>query len=193
MPYILLISKQGRWRKAKAEISLIDLSRNQGPLLAFRERCTFLLPIASVRLLVTIMPLMTSSEESRTMLLEFWNYFLDQSCQKVKGLGSACRYAPRRVPYEPIIVSPVVTYNFLPFRFMRFDGCFLLTNDWGSSKIITSDILERFIHKQLDATGTDYFDLRADYFMADTHSSDRRRIPWRPNIEPRSPSSMDSQ
>lgn len=53
---------------------------------AFKEHCRVSTsPVASDRLLVSIMPLRTSSEEVRTMLLEFWNYFLDRSCQEKLG------------------------------------------------------------------------------------------------------------
>ena len=53
---------------------------------AFREHCRVsIAPVASDRLLVSIMPLMTTTEEVRTMLLEFWNYFLDRSCQEKLG------------------------------------------------------------------------------------------------------------
>ncbi len=56
----------------------------------FREHCRVsTIPVTSDHLLVSIVPLMTTPEEVRAMLLEFWNYFLDQSCQeklgKVKG------------------------------------------------------------------------------------------------------------
>ncbi len=53
---------------------------------AFMEHCRVSIsPVTSDRLLVTTMPLMMSSEEGRTMLLEFWNYFLDRSCQEKLG------------------------------------------------------------------------------------------------------------
>ncbi|MEK6764330.1 MAG: hypothetical protein AABY96_16650 [Nitrospirota bacterium] len=42
-------------------------------------------PVSSNRLLVSIVPLMTTPEEVRTMLLEFWNYYLDRSCQEKLG------------------------------------------------------------------------------------------------------------
>jgi hypothetical protein len=50
---------------------------------AFREHCRISTAlVAKDRLLVSVMPLMTAPEEVRTMLLEFWNYFLDRSCQE---------------------------------------------------------------------------------------------------------------
>mgnify|MGYP001568445816 CR=1 len=53
---------------------------------AFREHCRIsTAPVASDRLLVSIIPLMTTPEEIATMLLEFWNYFLDRSCQEKLG------------------------------------------------------------------------------------------------------------
>jgi len=53
---------------------------------AFREHCRVsTAPVASDRLLVSVMPLMTAPEEVGTMLLEFWNYFLDRSCQEKLG------------------------------------------------------------------------------------------------------------
>ncbi len=42
-------------------------------------------PVSSDHLLVSIMPLMTTPEEVRTMLLEFWNYYLDRRCQEKLG------------------------------------------------------------------------------------------------------------
>ncbi len=56
---------------------------------AFREHCRVsTVPVTSDRLLVSIMPLMMTPEEVRTMLLEFWNYFLDRSCQEKLEEGS---------------------------------------------------------------------------------------------------------
>ena len=53
---------------------------------AFREYCRVsTVPVSSDRLLVSVMPLMTTPEEIRTMLLEFWNFFLDRSCQEKLG------------------------------------------------------------------------------------------------------------
>ena len=53
---------------------------------AFREHCRVsTVPVSSDRLLVSVMPLMTTPEEVRTMLLEFWNFFLDRSCQEKTG------------------------------------------------------------------------------------------------------------
>ena len=53
---------------------------------AFREHCRVsTAPVASDRLLVSIIPLMTTPDEVTTMLLEFWNYFLDRSCQEKLG------------------------------------------------------------------------------------------------------------
>jgi hypothetical protein len=53
---------------------------------AFREHCRVsTTSVSSGRLLVSIMPLMTTPDEIRTMLLEFWNYFLDRSCQEKLG------------------------------------------------------------------------------------------------------------
>ena len=53
---------------------------------AFREHCRVsTAPVASDRLLVSIMPLVATSDEVTTMLLEFWNYFLDRSCQEKLG------------------------------------------------------------------------------------------------------------
>jgi hypothetical protein len=53
---------------------------------AFREHCrveTATLP--GDRLLVSVTPLITTPEEVRTMILEFWNYYLDRSCQEELG------------------------------------------------------------------------------------------------------------
>lgn len=53
---------------------------------AFREHCRVsTTPVSTDRLLISIMPLMTTPEEVRTMLLEFWNFFLDRSCQEKLG------------------------------------------------------------------------------------------------------------
>ncbi len=53
---------------------------------AFKEHCrVHTTPISADSLLVSITPLKTDSEETRTMILEFWNYFLDQSCQERLG------------------------------------------------------------------------------------------------------------
>lgn len=53
---------------------------------AFREHCRIsTVPVASDRLLVSIMPLVATPDEVTTMLLEFWNYFLDRSCQEKLG------------------------------------------------------------------------------------------------------------
>lgn len=53
---------------------------------AFREHClVYTTQISSECLLVSIMPLMKAPNEVRTMLLEFWNFFLDQSCQEKLG------------------------------------------------------------------------------------------------------------
>ena len=53
---------------------------------AFREHCRVsTATVSSDRLLVSVIPLMTTPEEVRTMLLEFWNFFLDRSCQEKLG------------------------------------------------------------------------------------------------------------
>jgi len=53
---------------------------------AFKEHCRVSTTlVSSDRMLVSIMPLMTTPEEVRTMLLEFWNFFLDRSCQEKLG------------------------------------------------------------------------------------------------------------
>lgn len=53
---------------------------------AFGEHCQIsTAPVSTDRLFVSIMPLMTTPEEVRTMLLEFWNFFLDRSCQEKLG------------------------------------------------------------------------------------------------------------
>ncbi len=55
---------------------------------AFKEHCRVsTVPVPSDRLLVSILPLITTPEEARIMLLEFWNYFLDRSCQEKLGDG----------------------------------------------------------------------------------------------------------
>lgn len=53
---------------------------------AFKEHCRVSTAQASSdHLLVSIMPLMMAHEEVRTMLLEFWNFYLDRSCQEKLG------------------------------------------------------------------------------------------------------------
>lgn len=53
---------------------------------AFREHCRVsTAPVATNRLRVSVIPLITTPEEVRTMLLEFWNFFLDRSCQEKLG------------------------------------------------------------------------------------------------------------
>jgi His-Xaa-Ser system radical SAM maturase HxsB len=60
---------------------------------------------------------------------------------------------------------------------MRLDErSVLLTNDWGEFKIISPDLFERLIHKQLDMTLTEYFDLRSKYFVSDSRSSNHLRV-----------------
>ena len=53
---------------------------------AFKEHCRVSsAPVSSNLLLVSVMPLMTTPEDVRTMLLEFWNFFLDRTCQEKLG------------------------------------------------------------------------------------------------------------
>lgn len=50
---------------------------------AFKEHCrVHAISLSPNRLLISITPLKTNAEEVRTMFLEFWNYFLDQSCRE---------------------------------------------------------------------------------------------------------------
>lgn len=59
------------------------LSRTQA---AFGEHCQVsIAPSASDRLFVSITPLATSHQEAKSMILEFWNYCLDLSCQEKLG------------------------------------------------------------------------------------------------------------
>lgn len=54
--------------------------------LAFKEFCRVdTSPISNERLLVSVTPVVTTSDEVRTMILEFWNYYLDKSCQEKLG------------------------------------------------------------------------------------------------------------
>lgn len=53
---------------------------------AFREYCRVsTAQVASDCLLISILPLVTTPGEDRAMLLEFWNFFLDRSCQEKLG------------------------------------------------------------------------------------------------------------
>jgi len=53
---------------------------------AFKEYCTVdTSPISNDHMLVAVTPFVTTPDEIRTMVLEFWNYYLDQSCQERLG------------------------------------------------------------------------------------------------------------
>ena len=69
-------------------VSLTSYSRSAlaATQAAFKEHCrVYTASVSSDRLLVSVMPLMTAPEEVRTMLFEFWNFFLDRSCQEKLG------------------------------------------------------------------------------------------------------------
>jgi hypothetical protein len=70
----------------RADLSIYTRSALAITQSAFKGHCrVHTTPISADRLLVSITPLKADSEETRTMILEFWNYFLDQSCQQRLG------------------------------------------------------------------------------------------------------------
>jgi hypothetical protein len=53
---------------------------------AFKQHCRVSTePLSAGRSLLLITPLLSSPEQTRAMILEFWNYFLDQTCQEKLG------------------------------------------------------------------------------------------------------------
>jgi len=53
---------------------------------AFRQFCQVQTkPLDQGRFLVTISPLISDTQDVKKMILEFWNYFLDKTCQEKLG------------------------------------------------------------------------------------------------------------
>jgi hypothetical protein len=69
-----------------ADLTIYSRSALAATESAFREHCcVHTTQITPDRLTVSITPLKANNEETRTMILEFWNYFLDKSCQERLG------------------------------------------------------------------------------------------------------------
>ena len=65
------------------DTSFYSLSALENTITAYQKHCTIeTAQVNEAKCLLTITPLLSGDDDVRTMVLEFWNYFLDRSCQE---------------------------------------------------------------------------------------------------------------
>ncbi len=78
-----MVSTQQSEFSRSIDLSLYSRKALAAAQAAYRQYCRVeARPVDNGRLLVTISPLASETDDVRTLILEFWNYFLDCACQE---------------------------------------------------------------------------------------------------------------
>jgi His-Xaa-Ser system radical SAM maturase HxsB len=153
-----------------ADLSIYTDSALNRAITAYTEFCSVEVLEAKSKTL-TIKVLLRQEHNDKSILFEFWNYFLAASLydRKTGDFNEHCMNSEDKIDNNICKHKSGSPYELMPFRFERLEpGIVLLTNYSGQFYVMTADNFKDFVEHTLSDDTSQYLDLLAKGFLRDS-------------------------